>query len=307
MLKFKALADETRLRLLAILCRYELAVNELVQILGMGQSRVSRHLKILAEAGLLRSRRDGLWVYYTAASADANADFLRALLPYLPDTPIFQADNAMAAHILEERARRARQFFNAMADSWDELNREVLGDFDLASRILAAMPPACNVAVDLGCGTGAILASLAQHSRLVIGVDGSPAMLELCRARLAGEPRQGGEISLRIGELAHLPLADHEANFACINLVLHHLSTPQAALSEIHRVLAPDGILFVADFEKHQDETMRLRYGDQWLGFSLEDLASQLERAHFTKPVVQTCPVGRKLSLLLLTARPAQP
>ena len=208
MLKFKALADETRLRLISILSRYELAVNELVQILGMGQSRVSRHLKILTEAGLLRSRRDGLWVYYTVPAANTNADFLRALLPFLPSTPIFQADSAMAAHILEERARRARQFFNAMADNWDDLNREVLGDFDLASRILEAMPATCDVAVDLGCGTGAILSSLARRARLVIGVDGSSAMLDLCRSRISAESVPDGGISLRIGELTHLPLAD---------------------------------------------------------------------------------------------------
>lgn len=301
MLKFKALADETRLRLLSILSQYELSVNELVQILGMGQSRVSRHLKILAEAGLLQSRRDGLWVFYTTPKSGANTDFLRMLLPYLPATPLFQADLAMGAHILSERVRRARQFFNAMADNWDDLNREVLGDFDLTSRIIEAMPKNCKVAVDLGCGTGAILKAMSEHSCSVIGVDGSPAMLGFCRTRLQGESDSCGEISLRIGDLAHLPLADNEANFACINLVLHHLPKPEATFAEIRRVLAPDGVVFISDFLKHSDETMRLRYGDQWLGFSQEELEEHLVREGFTLPAVQTWPVGRALNLMLLT------
>ncbi|MBD5641760.1 MAG: class I SAM-dependent methyltransferase, partial [Desulfovibrio sp.] len=155
------------------------------------------------------------------------------------------------------------------------------------------------------CGTGAILSSLARRARLVIGVDGSSAMLDLCRSRISAESVPDGGISLRIGELTHLPLADREANFACINLVLHHLSRPQTALAEIRRVLETGGVLFVADFEKHNDETMRLRYGDQWLGFTLEELEGQLEKARFKKTGAQFCPVGRKLSLLLLTARAA--
>lgn len=303
LLKFKALADETRLRLISILSHYELSVNELVQILGMGQSRVSRHLKILTEAQLLQYRRDGLWIFYTTPSAGANADFIGALLPYLPATPVFQADLAEGARILAERARRTQQFFNAIADNWDDLNKEVLGKFDLAGKLLEAMPCACEVAVDLGCGTGTLLPRLAGRARKVIGVDGSPAMLDLCRTRLENRESCPTPISLRIGDIAHLPLADKEANFACINLVLHHLPNPQAAFAEIRRILAPDGVLFIADFLKHNDETMRVRYGDQWLGFTLEELERQLEPENFARVQAQTWPVGRNLSLILMTAR----
>ena len=222
---FKALSDETRLRLVHILLHYELSVNELVRILGMGQSRVSRHLKILTEAGLLTSRRDGLWVFYAATRCGEASDFLQAMGPFLHTDTAMREDLAMAAQILEERALKTRQFFNAIAEDWDELNREVLEDFDLPAAVLAAVPEGCRVAVDLGCGTGAVLERLLPASRSLIGVDGSARMLEMCRRRfnpvdLANENR----ISLRIGELDHLPLRDQEADFACINLVLHHLS-----------------------------------------------------------------------------------
>ena len=135
---FKALSDETRLRLVHILLHYELSVNELVRILGMGQSRVSRHLKILTEAGLLTSRRDGLWVFYAATRCGEASDFLQAMGPFLHTDTAMREDLAMAAQILEERALKTRQFFNAIAEDWDELNREVLEDFDLPAAVLAA-------------------------------------------------------------------------------------------------------------------------------------------------------------------------
>ena len=134
---FKALSDETRLRLVHILLHYELSVNELVRILGMGQSRVSRHLKILTEAGLLTSRRDGLWVFYAATRCGEASDFLQAMGPFLHTDTAMREDLAMAAQILEERALKTRQVFKAIAEDWDELNREVLEDFDLPAAVLA--------------------------------------------------------------------------------------------------------------------------------------------------------------------------
>ena len=300
---FKALSDETRLRLIHILLHYELSVNELVRILDMGQSRVSRHLKILTEAGLLSSRRDGLWVFYAATPVGQAHDFLQAITPFMPADAAMRADMGMAAHILAERARKTRQFFNAIAEDWDELNHEVLGDFDLPGRVAAAVPQQCRTAVDLGCGTGAVLARLLPRAGNVIGVDGSARMLEICRRRLEGEGVPESRYSLRIGELDHLPLRDHEADFACINLVLHHLSDPGEGLREIRRSLTTGGHLFVADFLQHHDETMRSRYGDRWLGFDEERLQERLRQAGFEVLSCTRQAVGRGLFLLLVQAR----
>lgn len=298
----KALSDETRLRLAHILLHYELSVNELVRILNMGQSRISRHLKILSEAGLLTSRRDGLWVFYCAAPTGEARDFLRAVLPFVQADAAMNADLRTALRIIEERARSTRQFFNAIAEDWDELNREVLGEFDLPAAVCAAVPQSCGVAVDLGCGTGAVLERLLPLARTLIGVDGSARMLDMCRRRFApSDLADEDRLSLRIGELDHLPLRDQEADFVCVNLVLHHLSDPVEVLREVRRILAPGGRLFVADFLRHDDEAMRSRYGDRWLGFEEEQLTGGLRHAGFSLLSCTRQPVGRGLSLLLVS------
>lgn len=302
----KALADETRLRLALVLQRYELSVNELVTLLGMGQSRVSRHLKILTEAGLLRARRDGLWVFYSAPETGPGRAFLDGVLAFARDEG--RADLDMAARIIEERALKTRQFFNSIAEDWDELNREVLGDFHLPDAVRDAVPADCGIAVDLGCGTGEVLEQLRGVSREVIGVDGSPRMLELARRRFgraAGseDAGDGAGVSLRIGELDHLPLRDGEADFACINLVLHHLSHPDAAIREIARVLRSGGLVLVTDFDRHQDETMRNVYGDRWLGFTREELTAALEAAGFAPVEYRRYEVKMGLALHLVLAR----
>lgn len=300
----KALADETRLRIAIVLWHYELSVNELVMLLNMGQSRISRHLKILTDAGILQARRDGLWIFYKAAFQEGeNATFGKEFLE-----PIFRnivkdtkEDLDMAARVIEERAVKTRQFFNAIADDWDELNREVLGDFSLPNAIQEHIPQSCVVAVDLGCGTGEVLGKLLEGSQSVIGVDGSPRMLELARRRFSDNEQHLAKLSLRIGELDHLPLRDAEADFACINLVLHHLSEPQLAINEISRILMPNGYVFITDFTPHKAENMRQTYGDRWLGFSTETLEKYLKNAGFfpIKHTKQDVRMGLEIHLLL--------
>lgn len=157
---FKALSDETRLRLLVVLQRYELNVNEMVELMGMGQSRISRHLKILSSAGLLTSRRDGLWIFYSAAAEGPDKKFIDAVFPFLVEEAFAHDDLAMAAGIVDERATKTSQFFNNIAEDWDAMAGEILGDFDLPGMVEEHVPPACKVAVDLGCGTGSVLAHL---------------------------------------------------------------------------------------------------------------------------------------------------
>ena len=297
---FKALSDETRLRLLAVLLRYELSVNELVALLGMGQSRVSRHLKILTEAGLLMSRREGLWVFYSATKDAEEAAFLQAVSPFFHDNEHTARDVDMARHIIEDRARKTRQFFNTIAEDWDVLSREVLGSFDLAGAVADRMPERCAVAVDLGCGTGMVLDRMREHATLVIGVDGSSRMLELSRRRFAGEL---SGVSLRIGEMDHLPLRDGESDFACINMVLHHLYDPHVALAEIRRVICPGGLLLVTDFDRHDHEDMRTTYGDQWLGFAQHHLEEMLTCSGFEVLECSRQPVEQNLAVNLILAR----
>ena len=229
------------------------------------------------------------------------AAFLRAAMPFLDEDADMRADVDMAAKIIEDRALKTRQFFNTIAEHWDTLSREVLGGFALAGAVCAVMPEGCEAAVDLGCGTGLVLERMRGRARQIIGVDGSPRMLELSRRRLAGAEEEG--ISLRIGELSHLPLRDGEADFASINMVLHHLSNPESALAEIRRVLRPGGLLMVADFDRHNQERMRLDYGDLWLGFDEATMTRLLQAAGFEIVSYTRRPVEQELALNLTLAR----
>ncbi len=302
---FKALADETRLRLLCILYRYELSVNELVNILHMGQSRISRHLKILTEAGLLQWRRDGLWVFYSTPKTGDGLLFIQNIMPFVHDDALLENDLHLATHCIEERVQKTRHFFNAIADDWDALNREILGGFDLGKAVCAAIPRPCTLAVDLGCGTGVVLEKILPLAQGVVGVDGSPRMLELARRRFAPEHAQGKDsrVSLRIGELDHLPLRDSEADFASINLVLHHLSNPVDTLREVQRILRAQGILFIADFVQHSNESMREEFGDRWLGFTEHMLKQFLQEAGLNLKSLEYTSVEKKLGLFLAVAQ----
>jgi ArsR family transcriptional regulator len=295
----KALADETRLRLCAILLRHELNVGELAGVLGMGQPRISRHLKILADAGLLECRREGLWAFYRAAQAGTGRRFLDCQAGLLDAEPLCIQDRERTGQVLRERMNATRSFFDAVAGQWRDLSREVLGDFDLADEMAARLHPGMLVA-DLGCGPGELLARLAEGARLAVGVDSSPRMLELAAARLAGRPN----VSLRLGELEHLPLREGEVQAVTLSLVLHHVSDPVAVLSEARRVLAPGGELLLAEFDRHENEAMRERYGDARLGVDREMLYEWLLAAGFSPSRVDAFPVNQGLTVLLAEASP---
>jgi ArsR family transcriptional regulator len=273
----KALSDATRLRLLRILSRFELNVGEIVSIMGMGQSRISHHLKKLSECGLLVMRRDGLWVYYKGADQGPEYDFLKAIAPFMPQDAQSDQDLENAARSVEERALASMRFFDSVAGDWQRLTREILGDFDLTGE-LAKRVPRCGIAADLGCGTGALLPMLRERAgEEVIGVDHSQKMLDLARSRLPGD----AWASLRIGDLEHLPLRDQEADCAIINLALHHLSQPETGIGEAARILASGGTLIIGELEKHDREELRARHGDRWLGFAPREMDDWLGEAGF--------------------------
>lgn len=273
----KALADETRVRLIRLLMDFELNVGEIVQIMNMGQSRVSRHLKILVESGLAASRRDGLWTFYAAVADGRGRLFLDGAAPFFEDGGEAARDLEAARRMVSERSLMARRFFDEAAPVWQDLSREILGDFDLAGKV-AELLPACGTAADLGCGAGALLAALAAKAERVIGVDYSPRMLEAARERFAGDAR----VSLRIGELEHLPLRDGETDCALLSMSLHHLPSPADGLAEAARALAPGGTILVADFDRHENEDLRRRHGDRRLGFTGAEMRSMLEQTDFT-------------------------
>jgi SAM-dependent methyltransferase len=308
----KALADPSRLRLTAILFAGEFTVQELTRILGTGQSRVSHHLKVLTDAGILAVKRQGTWSYYRAGGDSAFFATIRAAVEKgVEELPERRHDLEAVAGTLEERRRRSREFFDMHARQWDELARTLLPVPDYLERLMAHVPAGKRV-VEVGLGTGGLLPSLAAKSAGVIGVDHSQVMLDEARRRLAVAGIAG--VDLRLGEMAHLPLPDHSADAALLNMALHHAADPLAVLIEIRRVLVPGGALLMADLARHEREWVRERLADQWLGFDEQELSGWLKAAGFTRVSIERvdAAAGQESVLLVhghtdrLTAAPKQ-
>ncbi len=302
---FKALSDKTRLRLLIVLEQYELNVNELVLVVDMIQSGVSRHLKILVESGLLTSRRDGSFMYYAAT----RNELIKAVVFLVNQSPeqddILRRDLEKAREMIIIRQDRTKRFFKTVAPQWDRLKREVLGDFDLNARIREKISFQGNVA-DLGCGTGELIRQLALEGPETlmgidkfIGIDSSPEMLDQARLRLSDTHNA----ELRLGELEHLPMKNREIDTAVMNMVLYHISQPELSIAEAYRVLKPGGIFVLSDFEKHDQEKIKKILGGSWLGFEREKITHWLAAAGFVFKSVETYPVHHQLTINLFLAQ----
>ncbi len=276
---FKALADPCRLRLTAVLLSGEFTVQELTSIMGMGQSRISRHLKILTEAGVLTVKRQGTWSYYRAGEGNS---FFGAIRPAfernMEELPERSRDLAAVAAVLDERRRRSQEFFDRHARQWDDLARTLLPVPEYRPRLLDQVPEGITV-LEIGIGTGGLLTELGARASKVIGVDHSPAMLEEARHRLMSSGVSG--VELRLGEMSHLPLPDASVGCVVANMVLHHAADPARVLAEIRRVLIPGGLLLLADLARHERETAREQLADQWLGFEEAELESWLAMAGY--------------------------
>ena len=275
---FKTFADPTRVRILALLQREELAVQELMGVLGMAQSRVSRHLAILREVGLLEDRRDGTYVFYrfVALTEGPWRDTWDLVTRSLRDGPTTGRDAAALSRVLEERASRTRNFFESVGPEWDAL-RKVFNDDALRAQAIGRLVEPNQTVVDIGTGTGILAIELARLGLRVIAIDHSSRMLEAARAKMAPETQL--RIELRLGEASKLPLADREVDAAFAHMVLHYLPSPADAIREMMRVVRPGGRIVVVDFVRHDHEWMRQELGVTWLGFSDEEVETWFREA----------------------------
>lgn len=281
----KALADPSRLRLTAILQRGEFTVQELTRIMGMGQSRVSRHLKILMEAGILDVKRQGTWGYYRISDTNRFFCSIRpAFERELELLPERGADLAAVAQVLDQRRRRSLEFFDRHARQWDDLARTLLPLPEYTPQLLQQLPGDVTV-LEIGIGTGGLLGELAARAPGVIGVDHSPAMLEEARRRLTEQGLSG--VELRLGEMTHLPLPDASVGCVVANMALHHAADPAAVLSEMRRVLVRGGTLLLADLARHEREAAREQLADQWLGFEETELDGWLKQSGFAEVSIE--------------------
>ena len=298
---FKALADETRLRLLRLLVRGPLNVNEILSILAMGQSRISRHLKILSDARLLINRREGTWVYYQS-NVDKDFEIVGEIFSLLhrheQELPYYSKDLQGLEQVVEQRRHNTRKFFDNITDP-EQLHETIDGQ-QFRELALNHVSSDCEIALDLGTGAGLLLPDLINRVSKIIAVDSSVTMLNMAQNVVDDGV---GNCDFRLGDLSHLPVADGEVDCVIACMVLHHISTPQNCMREAYRVLKKNGTLIIVDLFRHQDDSLREKMADLWFGFLPDEIDNWLKYEKFSIEYSQVLGNPEEFRSLLFKAR----
>ncbi|HVD62345.1 MAG TPA: metalloregulator ArsR/SmtB family transcription factor [Gemmatimonadaceae bacterium] len=276
--RMTALADTTRSRMLLVLERHELTVNELKSVLQLPQSTVSRHLKTLGDEGWVVSRPEGTSRQYrmTEKLEPSVRRLWHLVREQMISTSAAAQDSRRVQTVLAHRRTRSQKFFSSAAGQWDRLRSELFGARADIVGLLGLIDESWQVG-DLGCGTGQLSEIIAPFAGRVIAVDDSAAMIGAARRRLAAFDN----VTVRNGELEALPIEDESLDVALLFLVLHYVVEPELAIAEAHRVLKPGGRLIVVDMMPHDRQDLLDQMGHVWRGFSEEQVASLFETAGF--------------------------
>jgi len=285
---FAALADPTRLRIVSLLRVMELSVGELAQVLGQSQPRVSRHVKILIEAGLAERHKEGSWVFLSLGRPERVGPLFLLLDRWAEldgSDGGTQADAARLAAVRADRAAAAERYFAQHADDWDAIRSLHVAESEVEAAIARALQGhELGRLIDIGTGTGRMLELFAGRAVGAAGIDRSPEMLRLARAKL-GEAGLGAE--LRQGDMYSLPFASGSADTVIIHQVLHFAQQPAAAVAEAARLLSPGGRLLIVDFAPHEREDLRVRDAHVRLGFPDEAVTGWMSAAGLEPRVLE--------------------
>ena len=275
----EAAGEITRLRLLALLSDAELTVSELMTILGQSQPRISRHLRLLVEAGLVDRRREGAWAFFRLADHGPAAGLVRAVLSRMDQgDPVLSSDRSRLTEVRRARAEQAQRYFAEQAPNWDRIRSLHIAEniVEAAVREMVGDKP-LHAMLDLGAGTGRMLELLAPLAERAVGVDQSPAMLNVARTNLE---RAGlRHVQMRQGDLYALPVERNGYDLVTIHQVLHYLDDPGRAVREAAHALAPGGRLLIIDFAPHAHEFLREQHAHRRLGFSGEEIKGFMAEA----------------------------
>ena len=274
-----AAGEPTRLRLLALLCDAELTVSELVAILGQSQPRISRHLKLLVDARLIERHREGAWVFLLVPHSGAAARIARDIVGAIAANDLFLvSDRARLDEVRRARAVQAARYFETHAATWDRIRAMHVAEEKVEAAICDAVGPGpIGALLDVGTGTGRILELLAPSASRAIGIDQSPHMLGMARARL--ERARLRNTQLRQGDMFALPVERNGFDLVVVHQVLHYLDDPSRAIREATRTLRPSGRLLVIDFAPHEEEHLRSAHAHRRLGFSRDEVAGFMAEA----------------------------
>lgn len=278
----RALADPTRLRIVFLVLRLELSVGELVQILAQSQPRVSRHVRILDEAGVLERRKEGSWVFMRPGPVltDGRLNTLFGGTD-LTQAKAFQRDLLRLEEVRATRTEMAASYFAAHASEWDSLRSLHVAESEVEAAIgqILRTAPLGNV-LDVGTGTGRMMELFAAEARHFVALDNSTEMLRLARAKQGGmDPAIAGKVDIMLGDFNALPIADAAFDTVIFHQVLHYAQHPEGVIAEAARVLAPKGRLIIVDFAAHDHEELRTVHAHARLGFA-DDMIAKAFRAN---------------------------
>jgi ArsR family transcriptional regulator len=285
----KGVAEETRLRIVALLRHGELTVTDLTEILGQSQPRVSRHLRLLVDAGLVTKQREGTWAFFRLVESDPRRTLLDAVVDLVDVADgVLAGDMARLDVVRARRASAASEYFEQIAPIWDE-ERSLHADADTVEAVildvLDARPRDRSLGrvLDIGTGTGRMLALLADRAERAVGLDTSHSMLAVARANLERAGAQGWE--LRQGDMHSPPLDSASFDLVVVHQVLHYLDDPARALAEAAGLVAADGELLVVDFAPHRHDFLRAA-AHRRLGFTHDQLRDWFDQVGFDCPTI---------------------
>ena len=302
LLGMRAVAEPTRLRLLVLCAHAELTVTELTQILGQSQPRVSRHLKLLVEAGLLDRFREGTWAFYRMSERHACATLGRMIVDLIPDgDKTLSLDLVRLEAVKTARAEQAAAYFRLNAARWNEIRQYYVDEVEVEKAIMALLPVGeVGELLDIGTGTGRMLEVYGAAATRAVGIDTSRNMLAVARVNLE---RAGlHKCQVRLGDMYQLPVSSASFDTVTVHQVLHYAAAPGDVIAEAARALRPGGRLIVVDFAPHREEQLRVDHKHRRLGFSDDELASWLERANLV-PEPATHLRGAPLTVCVWPAR----
>jgi ubiquinone/menaquinone biosynthesis C-methylase UbiE len=286
----RAAGEGTRLRLLALLCDGEHSVKDLTEILGQSQPRVSRHLKLLADAGLVSRNAEGAWAYYGLAEGGAGGDLARWLISRIDENdPDRARDQTRLEAVRTTQQAQAAAYFAKVAESWDQLRQLHVPEEAVEAAILEAVSGrVVDLMLDLGTGTGRMLELLSAHYRRGIGIDSSREMIAVARAKLA--KASIGHAQVRLGDIADVETSVGQTDLIVIHQVLHYFDDPGRTLLQARRALKPGGEILIVDFAPHELEFLRSHHAHRRLGLSDQQMAGWARAAGLRVAALKTFP-----------------
>jgi len=288
--KLKAAGEITRLRLLALLATGELSVKDLTKILDQSQPRISRHLKLLVDAGLVKRHAEGAWAYFGIANFGDDAALVRSLLERINlNDPQLCADRAQLDQLRENQRDQAAAYFKKVAESWDQLRQLHVPEAAVEAAITSLVGQReIDLLIDLGTGTGRMLELLSSRFQYAIGVDSSHEMISVARAKLVAAQVQNAQI--RLGDIADLNEYANSADLVILHQVLHYFDDPGRTILAARQLLEPGGELLIVDFASHDLEFLRKEHAHRRLGMSGEQVEAWARIAHLEVTEFQEIP-----------------